>query len=175
MAGSDSGDTQARGYSGQASGDLSPQAAQKSSFSYVFTSPAKEARVKNNRLTLAATCAGQPHPSLRDSCSSSGPAWDILGTLSPLTSHPQGGGGGCPLNPCPLRRSEMGIEQKRAGELRPPCSASCKTDTDIFTSLSLQAQSLKPQDGGVSGTQCDLPPSLQSPHHCLGPISPHPL
>lgn len=48
-------------------------------------------------------------------------------------------------------------------------------DTDIFTSLSLQAQSLKPQDGGVSGTQCDLPPSLQSPHHCLGPISPHPL
>lgn len=93
MAGSDSGDTHTRECSGQASGDLSPQATQESSFSYVFTSPAKEARVKNNRLTLAATCAGQPHPSLRDSCSSSGPAWDILGTLSPLFTLRVGVGG----------------------------------------------------------------------------------
>nr|XP_054097208.1 uncharacterized protein LOC100396698 [Callithrix jacchus] len=44
-------------------------------------------RVKNNSVTQAATCAG-PSPTLRDSCSSSGYAWDILGTLSPLTSHP---------------------------------------------------------------------------------------
>lgn len=60
--GSDSGDTQAGECPGQASGDLSPQATQKSTFFRAFISQAKGARVKNNRLTLAATCAGQPHP-----------------------------------------------------------------------------------------------------------------
>lgn len=111
----------------------------------------RRSRAKNSGKALVATCAGPSCPP-RDSCNNPGPAWDILGTLSPLLTL------GIPRQCLQGGQSWGQSNRQRAGARVAPTwitSVQGRMGRGPHTHAFSLPQALSPglQDGGVSAAQ----------------------